>query len=56
MKKLLIRLKNLFFRTQYCEKCSFDLKDVPVNGFNQMGHFGTGERKHCPKCGAVLFL
>lgn len=56
LKLAVIKFENLFLKTQICERCGRDLRGVPVEGFNEPGHRGLGERKVCPECGVILFL
>lgn len=54
--RLLIKLKNFFLGTEFCENCGMDLTEVKSYGFNELDHGGLGERKVCPSCGNALYL
>jgi len=53
---LIFKLKNLFFRTQLCEKCGKDLANEPEQGFEQLEHCGVGRYKICSKCKQIFYL
>ena len=44
LRVVVIKLKNMFLRTQICERCGRDLRDVPVEGFHDSRHFGLKTR------------
>lgn len=56
LKKLKIKFKNLFYKTQICEKCGKDLSKEPEHGFEQLEHCGMGRYKICPMCKEVFYL
>ena len=56
IQRLVIKLKNFFLGTQFCEKCGRDLSDVKSHGFNELDHGGLGERKVCSSYRTELYL
>lgn len=55
-RKIKIWFSNNFKGAQYCSHCGTDLKNEPVDGFDELDHHGTGERKWCPKCRKPFFV
>ena len=56
LKKLKIKFKNLFCKTQICEKCGRDLSNEPEQGFEQLEHCGMGRYKICSGCKETFYL
>lgn len=56
LKKLKIKFKNLFYKTQICEKCGKDLFREPEHGFEQLEHCGMGRYKICSQCKEKFYL
>jgi|GEM_PF-4201116 len=51
-----IWFSNNFRGTQYCSNCGTNLKNEPIDGFDELDHGGTGKRKWCPKCKKPFFV
>ncbi len=51
-----IWLLNNLFNREYCSHCGCNLKDVKIDGFDELEHHGTGQRKWCPECGKPFFV
>ncbi len=56
LKRVKIWFSNNFRGTQYCSNCGTDLKNESFDGFDELDHCGTGERKWCPKCRTPFFI
>lgn len=50
-KKLRLWILNNLFNKEYCLYCGCNLNDVIIDGFDELEHHGTGQRKWCPDCG-----
>lgn len=54
--KLKIWFLNNLLNKEYCSHCGYNLKDVKIDGFDELEHRGTGQRKWCPECGKPFFV
>jgi hypothetical protein len=55
-KKLKMWFLNNLFNKEYCTHCGCNLKDIKIDGFDELEHYGTGQRKWYPDCGKPFFV